>query len=92
MDTKESKNDAEIALDYINHTERNIFLTGGAGTGKTTFLRFIKLHSHKKLVIAAPTGVAAINAGGITLHSLFGLPSQIAYQSGLPECRLTGPA
>lgn len=65
---------ASIALDFINHSYQNIFLTGGAGTGKTTFLKFLKRYTHKKMVIAAPIGVAAVNAGGITIHSLFGLP------------------
>ena len=65
---------AEIASKYINSTNRHIFLTGRAGTGKTTFLRDIVTFTHKKVVVAAPTGIAAINAGGITLHSLFHLP------------------
>ena len=56
------------------HTNKNIFLTGKAGTGKTTFLRHIIQQTHKKAVIVAPTGIAAINAGGVTIHSLFQLP------------------
>ena len=59
---------------YINTTNCNVFLTGKAGTGKTTLLRKIKEHTHKNMVVAAPTGIAAINAGGVTLHSLFQLP------------------
>lgn len=62
------------AVSFVNQTNRLIFLTGRAGTGKTTFLRYIRQHSHKKMVVAAPTGVAAMNAGGMTLHSLFWLP------------------
>lgn len=62
------------AVSFVNHTNRNIFLTGKAGTGKTTFLRYIREHSYKKMAVAAPTGVAAINAGGTTLHALFWLP------------------
>ncbi|WP_257666200.1 helix-turn-helix domain-containing protein [Parapedobacter tibetensis] len=62
------------AVSFVNHTNRNIFLTGKAGTGKTTFLRYIQKQSYKKMAVAAPTGVAAINAGGTTLHSLFWLP------------------
>ncbi len=62
------------AVSFVNHTNRNIFLTGKAGTGKTTFLHYIRQHSYKKMAIAAPTGVAAMNAGGMTLHSLFWLP------------------
>src|SRR5438552_6721357 len=65
---------AVLASRFINHTNRHVFLTGKAGTGKTTFLRYIINHTHKKAVIAAPTGIAAINAGGVTLHSLFVLP------------------
>jgi hypothetical protein len=65
---------AELASRFINHSHKNIFLTGKAGTGKTTFLKNIIQQTHKKAVIAAPTGIAAINAGGVTLHSLFQLP------------------
>lgn len=65
---------AQIASRFINGTNQHIFLTGKAGTGKTTFLREIVEHTHKKTVVAAPTGIAAINAGGVTLHSLFQLP------------------
>lgn len=63
-----------IASKYINTTNRHIFLTGKAGTGKTTFLKYITEHTHKNTIVAAPTGIAAINAGGVTLHSLFQLP------------------
>ena len=59
---------------YINNTNRSIFLTGKAGTGKTTLLQKIQQTSTKQIIVAAPTGVAAINAGGTTLHSLFQLP------------------
>lgn len=65
---------AEIAAKYVQNTNKHIFLTGKAGTGKTTFLREIIRKTHKNAVIAAPTGIAAINAGGVTLHSLFQLP------------------
>lgn len=64
----------QLASRFINSTSRHIFLTGKAGTGKTTFLREIVNHTHKKAIIAAPTGIAAINAGGVTLHSLFQMP------------------
>ena len=56
------------AWDFVEHTGISIFLTGKAGTGKTTFLRSIKQHSTKRMVVVAPTGVAAINAGGVTIH------------------------
>jgi len=62
------------AVSFVNHTNKSIFLTGKAGTGKTTFLKYIKENSPKKLAIIAPTGVAAINAGGTTIHSFFQLP------------------
>lgn len=62
------------AADFVNNTSRHIFLTGKAGTGKTTFLKYIKGNTRKKAVVVAPTGVAAINAGGVTMHSLFQLP------------------
>lgn len=67
-------NPAEIAAKFINYTARHIFLTGKAGTGKTTFLRKLIEMTHKKAVIVAPTGIAAINAAGVTIHSLFQLP------------------
>ena len=63
-----------LAADFVNNTSRHVFLTGKAGTGKTTFLRHIRESTPKHAVVAAPTGVAAINAGGTTLHSLFQLP------------------
>lgn len=72
------KNEAfDIALKYVTETSENIFLTGKAGTGKTTFLKYLKEHCPKNIIITAPTGVAAMNAGGVTLHSLFQLPLEI---------------
>ncbi|MDR1792966.1 MAG: helix-turn-helix domain-containing protein [Bacteroidales bacterium] len=73
---KEISNDPifQLAEEYVNRTSEHIFLTGRAGTGKTTFLRHIVETSPKQILVAAPTGVAAINAGGVTLHSLFQLP------------------
>ncbi|WP_420319092.1 helix-turn-helix domain-containing protein [Ekhidna sp.] len=65
---------AELAANYVNSTNRHIFLTGKAGTGKTTFLRNIVKNTYKNAVVAAPTGIAAINAEGVTLHSLLQLP------------------
>ncbi len=65
---------ASIASKFINNTNKNVFLTGKAGTGKTTFLKHIIKHTYKNAVIVAPTGIAAINAGGVTIHSLFQLP------------------
>ena len=66
----------QLAWEFVEHTGRTLFLTGKAGTGKTTFLKRVVAESKKRLVVAAPTGVAAINAGGVTLHSLFQLPLQ----------------
>lgn len=63
----------ELAFNYAQYTHRNIFLTGKAGTGKTTFLRHLYQQTAKRTVIVAPTGVAAINAGGVTIHSFFQL-------------------
>ncbi len=64
----------ELALNFIEKTDRNLFITGKAGTGKTTFLHKIKNESLKRMVVVAPTGVAAINAKGVTIHSFFQLP------------------
>ncbi len=63
-----------LAWNFVNNTDRNIFLTGKAGTGKTTFLHKLKTESLKRLVVVAPTGVAAINAKGMTIHSFFQMP------------------
>ncbi|HLS38518.1 MAG TPA: helix-turn-helix domain-containing protein [Sphingobacterium bovisgrunnientis] len=62
------------AVAFVNQTNQNLFLTGKAGTGKTTFLKYIRENCYKKMAITAPTGVAAMNAGGTTLHALFWLP------------------
>ena len=64
----------DLAFRFVTETSENIFLTGKAGTGKTTFLKYLKENCAKNIIVAAPTGVAAINAGGVTLHSLFQLP------------------
>lgn len=64
----------QLAADFVNNTSQHIFLTGKAGTGKTTFLKYIKEKTSKNVAIIAPTGVAAINAGGVTMHSFFQLP------------------
>ncbi len=63
-----------IAYNFAMFTNRSLFLTGKAGTGKTTFLKKLKEQTKKKMAIVAPTGVAAINAGGVTIHSFFQLP------------------
>lgn len=66
--------DLQLAFDFVKFTNRNIFLTGKAGTGKTTFLHELKKSLPKRMIVLAPTGVAAINAGGVTIHSFFQLP------------------
>ncbi|MCR9171168.1 MAG: AAA family ATPase [bacterium] len=72
---------ADFTERFINQTNRSIFLTGKAGTGKTTFLRHLVKTTHKQTVIVAPTGIAALNAGGVTIHSFFQLP----FGSFIPE-------
>jgi hypothetical protein len=64
----------QLAVQLVNHSNRHIFLTGKAGTGKTTFLKYIRENCPKQIAVVAPTGVAAINAGGVTIHSFFQLP------------------
>ncbi len=89
METTMSNANFELAERFINHTQRHVFLTGKAGTGKTTFLKRITQTTHKKTIIAATTGIAALNAGGVTLHSQFQLPmaafipARIEFQSNL---------
>lgn len=74
MSGKETNPAMQLAADYLQSTNTVVFLTGKAGTGKTTFLQNLRQSSKKKLAVVAPTGVAAINAGGMTVHSLFQLP------------------
>ena len=71
----------QLAYDFVQFTGKNIFLTGKAGTGKTTFLHNLKKHSSKRMVVVAPTGVAAINASGVTIHSFF----QLSFGPQLPD-------
>lgn len=73
----------ELAFDFVQYTGQNIFLTGKAGTGKTTFLKNLKERSPKRMIVVAPTGVAAINAGGVTIHSFFQL--SFAPQIGIEQ-------
>lgn len=70
------ENNPEIALawQFIENTGTHLFLTGKAGTGKTTFLRKLRAESPKRMIVLAPTGIAAINAGGVTIHSFFQVP------------------
>ena len=78
----------QLAWNFVNNTNRNIFLTGKAGTGKTTFLHKLKLESQKRMVVVAPTGVAAINAKGVTIHSFF----QVPFGPILPDTDLNASA
>ena len=66
--------EAHYVLQFINQTNQSVFLTGKAGTGKTTLLKEIIKTTHKNTVVIAPTGIVALNAGGVTIHSLFQLP------------------
>jgi hypothetical protein len=77
----------ELAWNFVANTNRNIFLTGKAGTGKTTFLHKLKMESSKRMVVVAPTGVAAINAKGVTIHSFF----QVPFGPILPDSDLNSP-
>ena len=61
-------------FDYIESSENNIFVTGRAGTGKSTLLNYLIDNTEKRVAVCAPTGVAALNVGGVTIHSLFGFP------------------
>lgn len=70
----ETNFEIQLAWQFIENTGTHLFLTGKAGTGKTTFLRELKAKSPKRMVVVAPTGIAAINAGGVTIHSFFQLP------------------
>jgi len=81
METYEVNSPAALASKLINHTRKHVFLTGKAGTGKTTFLKHILENTHKRAVVCAPTGIAAINAGGVTIHSLF----QIGFGAYIPD-------
>jgi energy-coupling factor transporter ATP-binding protein EcfA2 len=74
MDIIEVTEMAALAAQFVNSTDKHVFLTGKAGTGKTTFLRHLAASTHKRHVILAPTGIAALNANGVTIHSQFLLP------------------
>ncbi len=81
----EENKELKLAYDYIENTNTNIFLTGKAGTGKTTFLHRLRHESLKRMIVVAPTGVAAINAGGVTVHSFF----QLGFSPIIPEDEYT---
>src|SRR3954447_42767 len=75
----------QLAFEFVQHTSKNVFLTGKAGTGKTTFLHNLRKSSPKRMAVVAPTGVAAINAGGVTIHSFFQLPFGPILPEGLRQ-------
>ncbi len=77
----------DLAFQFVQHTGKNVFLTGKAGTGKTTFLHNLKSVSSKRMVVVAPTGVAAINAGGMTMHSFF----QLSFGPFIPGLQRSAP-
>ena len=77
----EQNTELALAWQFIENTGTHLFLTGKAGTGKTTFLRKLKTESPKRTVVLAPTGIAAINAGGVTIHSFF----QLSFAPYVPE-------
>ena len=74
------------ALNLIQYTRQSVFLTGKAGTGKSTFLKYVCEVTKKKHIVLAPTGIAAINAGGVTIHSFFQL-SKIYFRSSKTDKR-----
>jgi hypothetical protein len=76
---------ADLAASFINATASNVFLTGKAGTGKTTFLKRLRELTYKRFIVVAPTGIAALNAGGTTIHSSFLLPLGTFLPDGLPN-------
>lgn len=84
MDSYTEDENLRRAWEFVEHTGVSIFLTGKAGTGKTTFLKRVMEHSSKTAIVVAPTGVAAINAGGVTIHSFFQL-SPAPFVPGAPE-------
>ena len=76
-----------LAYELVANTNNSFFLTGRAGTGKTTFLRNIQQVVNKQFIILAPTGIAAILAGGETIHSFFGLPLEVCTKACPRACR-----
>ena len=80
----ENNPELQLAWQFIENTGTHLFLTGKAGTGKTTFLRRLREHTPKRMVVLAPTGIAAINAGGVTIHSFF----QLSFAPFVPDTTL----
>jgi len=86
----ENNPEFRYAAEFVTHTNRMLYLTGKAGTGKTTFLKYLKATCNKNMVVLAPTGVAAVNAGGQTIHSFFNIKPSI-YVPGDKRLRLRAP-
>ncbi len=78
---KQTNSQLQLAFDFVCNTNQNVFLTGKAGTGKTTFLKDLRNKTFKRMIVVAPTGVAAINAGGVTIHSFF----QMSFGPQVPQ-------
>ncbi len=79
--------DFQYALDVLEKTDKSLFITGRAGTGKSTLLRLFRQSSRKKIVVVAPTGIAALNVGGQTIHSFFGFPPRPDFQDHITKRR-----
>jgi ATP-dependent DNA helicase PIF1 len=80
---------SKSAYDVMDQTQETIFLTGKAGTGKSTLLNYFRAHTNKKHIVLAPTGIAAIQVGGSTIHSFFGFPLRELVEDD-PEIRIQG--
>lgn len=74
MQNKDLTSEMQNAFQIIENSKDNVYITGKAGTGKTTFLKYLIEHTGKRCAVVAPTGIAAVNAGGVTMHSMFCLP------------------
>lgn len=77
----EINDDFAHALDLLEHTDKNVFITGKAGTGKSTLLQYFREHTDKNVAVLAPTGVAALNVKGQTIHSFFHFPPHITVKA-----------
>lgn len=91
MEIDTQNKEFNLAYQIVEKTRQNLFLTGKAGTGKTTFLKYIKDNVRKNMAVVAPTGVAAINAGGVTIHSLFQIDPYSIFPPNDPRLRTKAP-
>jgi len=88
FDTVTLSEEQQALFDKLETTDRSVFITGNAGTGKSLLLQYFRAYSQKKLIVVAPTGVAALNVGGQTIHSLFRLPFSVVTQDALRKLRV----